>query len=42
MPLFLRFERYINLPLEPSYQEAFRGVPAIWRRVVESSAPPSG
>jgi hypothetical protein len=35
MPLFLRPDRYINVPLEPTYQAAYRGVPAFWRAVLE-------
>jgi hypothetical protein len=36
MPLFLRPDRYINVPLEATYLEAYRGVPAFWRNVLES------
>jgi hypothetical protein len=35
MPLFLRSDRYIPVPLEATYQAAYRGVPAFWRGVVE-------
>jgi len=35
MPLFLQPDRYINVPLEPTYQSAYRGVPSFWRGVVE-------
>lgn len=35
MPLFLRPDRYVNLPLEMTYQEAYRGMPAFWRDVLE-------
>ena len=35
MPLFLHPDRYINLPLEAPYQEAYRGFPAFWRNVLE-------
>ena len=35
MPLFLRPDRYINVPLEPTYQAAYRGMPAFWRGVLE-------
>jgi hypothetical protein len=35
MPLFLRPDRYINVPLEATYREAYRGVPAFWREVLE-------
>ncbi len=35
MPLFLDRGRYINLPLEETYQTAWRGVPSVWRAVIE-------
>jgi hypothetical protein len=35
MPLFLEPEAYVNVPLEASYQAAWRGVPQRWRRVLE-------
>lgn len=35
MPLFLSSERYILVPLETTYQAAYRGVPAFWRDVLE-------
>ncbi len=35
MPLFLRPDRYINAPLEPTYQAAYGGMPAFWRGVLE-------
>lgn len=35
MPLFLDRGRYINLPLEETYQTAWRGVPSVWRSVIE-------
>jgi hypothetical protein len=35
MPLFLRPDRYVNVPLEPTYQAAYRGMPAFWRDVLE-------
>ena len=35
MALFLRPDRYINVPLEPTYQAAYRGMPAFWRDVLE-------
>ncbi len=38
MPLFLRPDRYITLPLEATYQEAYRGLPAFWRDVLEGRA----
>jgi len=39
MPLFLRHDRYINVPLEATYQEAYRGMPAFWRNVLEGGEP---
>jgi len=35
MPLFLHPDRYVNVPLEVTYQAAFRGMPAVWRDVLE-------
>jgi hypothetical protein len=40
MPLFLTPDRYVNVPLEPTYQAAYRGLPAFWREVLERPAPP--
>lgn len=37
MPLFLRPDRYVDVPLEATYQEAYRGFPAFWREVLEGS-----
>jgi hypothetical protein len=39
MPLFLEDEIYVNVPLEATYQAAYRGVPRRWQRVLEE--PPS-
>jgi len=39
MPLFLRPDRYVNMPLEPTYQAAYRGMPAFWREVLEGRSP---
>ncbi len=39
MPLFLRPDRYVNVPLEATYQEAYRGMPAFWRDVLEGRQP---
>lgn len=36
MPLFLDYEEYIPLPLQPSYDAAYRGLPAFWRNVIET------
>lgn len=35
MPIFLTPDRYVNIPLEATYSEAWRGVPRRWRQVVE-------
>jgi hypothetical protein len=35
MPLFLREEAYINVPLQAAYNRAFRGIPEIFRAVLE-------
>jgi hypothetical protein len=37
MPLFLEPERYVNVPLEPTYAAAYEGVPLRWRRVIEGT-----
>jgi hypothetical protein len=39
MPLFLSCDRYVNVPLEATYQEAYRGMPAFWRHVLEGREP---
>jgi hypothetical protein len=36
MPLFLEPEIYVNVPLEATYQAAYRGVPRRWRTVLEA------
>ncbi len=41
MPLFLRPDRYVNVPLELTYQAAYRGMPAFWRDVLEGRPPPA-
>jgi len=38
MPLFLMPDYYIYLPLEETYEAAFRGMPEVWREVL--AAPP--
>jgi hypothetical protein len=38
MPLFLNPDEYINVPLETTYQMAWRGVPKRWRDVLEPSS----
>jgi hypothetical protein len=35
MPLFLEPEIYVNVPLEATYQAAYRGVAQRWKRVLE-------
>jgi hypothetical protein len=35
MPLFLQPDRYVNVPLESTYQASYRGMPAFWRDVLE-------
>jgi Protein of unknown function (DUF4058) len=39
MPLFLRADRYVNVPLEPTYQSTYRGVPEFYRNVLEGQLP---
>jgi hypothetical protein len=41
MPLFLRPDRYVCVPLEATYQAAYQGMPAFWRNVLEGH-PPQG
>jgi hypothetical protein len=38
MPLFLTPETYVNVPLEQTYQAAYRGVPRKWKAVLEEPA----
>lgn len=35
MPLFMKRDSYINVPLEPTYQAAYRAMPRRWRDVLE-------
>jgi hypothetical protein len=37
MPLFLTPDYYVELPLGPTYDRAYRGVPARWRQVIEGN-----
>lgn len=39
MPLFLRPDRYVSVPLEATYQEAYHGMPGFWRNVLEGHPP---
>ena len=41
MPLFINPGRYVNVPLEPTYIKAYRGMPAFWRGVLEGTTPSS-
>lgn len=40
MPLFLHETRHVNVPLEETYQAAYRGVPRYWKGVLEATDPP--
>ena len=31
MPVFLDLNEYVPVPLEATYQQAYRGLPAYWR-----------
>ena len=42
MPLMLSWERNVRVPLEATYQAAFRGRPAFWRGVLEGERAPGG
>ena len=42
MPLFLTAERYVNVPLEPTYRSAYQGMPEFWRDVLEQPTPDEG
>ena len=35
MPLFYDLHSYVDVPLEGTYQQAWRGVPAFWKDVIE-------
>ena len=35
MPLFIRPDRYVTVPLESTYLEAYRTLPSFWRNVLE-------
>jgi hypothetical protein len=39
MPLFLRPDRYVKVPLEATYQAAYQGMPEFWREVLEGRPP---
>jgi hypothetical protein len=38
MPLFLTTETYVPVPLEATYQAAWKEVPAYWREVLTAPA----
>lgn len=38
VPLFLTPERFVSLELEPGYTEAYAGMPAFWRDVIEKKS----
>jgi hypothetical protein len=40
MPMFLTPDRYVNVPLERTYMEAWQGVPRRWRQVIDPSGLP--
>ncbi len=42
MPLFLDPSRYVNAPLDATYEAAWRGVPRVWRDVLEKPAVSGG
>lgn len=42
MPVFLDPDHYVNVPLAPTYEQGWRGVPSIWRDVVEGRADSDG
>ncbi len=35
MPLSIRPDKYVNVPLESTYQSAYSGMPQFWRNVLE-------
>ena len=37
MPLFIRPDRYVTVPLEATYLEAYRTMPEFWRNVLEEA-----
>jgi hypothetical protein len=41
MPLFFTTDRYVNVPLEETYQEAWRGVPRRWKGIIDGTSIPS-
>jgi hypothetical protein len=39
MPLFLRPDRSVYVPLEPTYQAIYQSMPGFWREVLEGRPP---
>ena len=39
MPLFFVSDRYVDVPLESTYQQAYHSMPAFWRDVLEGRSP---
>jgi len=42
MPLFLSADVYVPVPLEATYQTAWKGLPAYWREVLASTSSNGG
>ena len=40
MPLFLTPDRYVQVPLEATYQAAWQNVPEFWRDVLTGNGGP--
>ena len=38
-PLFLNDQMYVHVPLETTYQSAYRGMPQFWREILEQPQP---
>ena len=38
MPLFLQADRYVNVPLEKTYQEAYGSLPSYWREILDRTS----
>lgn len=41
MPLFLQSDRYVNVPLDATYEAAYHGMPSFWRAVLEGRSAPT-
>jgi hypothetical protein len=42
MPIYLQRDRYINVPLEATYQSAWEAVPRFWRQKLQSASSRNG